>query len=316
MHNSRGFTLVEIMVSMAILAFISLYTYQSVERGSRMKVKVQKDIGRFAVVRDALKVMERDINLAFNYRDINIDLYNQVGKSRYDEAMKKQAGGGAGAGGAGGGTGGGNQTGGGAAGGAGAQGGQQTVKPFQPKEQKILTHFLGGPNDLNFTSISHIRTGGDIQESDQAEIGYFLKECRNRSNKKWQSQCLWRRDNPIIDDDITKDGTEQVLLENVTRFELRYLGPEKQEEWLKQWYTNEKGEEYQRGKFPWAVEVTLETLNKNDKSDKPVAMTMVVPLRFSNNDKLFEDKTTTPAGGTGNATGGGAGGGQGGSGGP
>ncbi len=267
MRNSQGFTLIEILVSMAILAFISLYTYQSVERGARTKVKVQKDIARFATVRDALKVMERDINLAFNYRDINIDLYNEAVKGNaekqkkdYEKCMQDKK--------------------------------DNCVQPKagQAKEQKILTMFLGGENELHFTSLSHIRTGGDIQESDQAEIGYTLKDCRNRTNKKWQSKCLWRRDNPVIDDDIMKDGPEQVLLENVTRFELRYLGPEKQEEWVKTWFTNEKGEEYQRGKFPWAVEVTIETLNKNDKADKPVAMTMVVPLRFSNNDKLFEEK--------------------------
>jgi len=264
MINSRGFTLIEILVSMAILAFISLYTYQSIERGARMKVKVQKDISRYSGVRDAMKVIERDINLAFNYRDVNIDLYNEMGKLRQQQAQQQQ------------------------------QQQQQQAKPFTPKEQKILTGFLGGSNELNFSSLSHIRSGGNVQDSDQAEIGYFLKECRNRSNKKWQSQCLWRRDTPIIDDDLTKgtdgSGVEQVLLENVTRFDLRYLGPEKPEEWVKQWFTNEKGEDYQRNKFPWAVEVTIETQNKNDKADKPVAMTMVVPLRFPNNDKMFEEK--------------------------
>lgn len=287
--NARGFTLIEILVSMAILAFISLYTYQSIERGARMKVKVQKDISRYSSVRDAMKVIERDINLAFNYRDINIDLYNEVGKARAEAANKpqqpnpapipRQP----------------NPT-------PTPQPPQQP-KTFTPKENKVLTGFLGGPNDLNFTSLSHIRSGGDIKDSDQAEIGYFLKDCRNRTNKKWQSQCLWRRDTPIIDDDLEKgtegSGVEQVLLENIVRFELRYLGPEKPEEWVKQWYTNEKGEEYQRGKFPWAVEVTIETQNKNDKADKPVAMTMVVPLRFSNNEKLFEDKKTNTPGASG-----------------
>lgn len=283
MINSRGFTLIEILVSMSILAFISLYTYQSIERGARMKVKVQKDISRYSGVRDAMKVIERDINLAFNYRDINIDLYNEMGKMRQQQAQQQQQ----------------QQQqqpppGGQNPPGQQQQQQQQQAKAFTPKEQKILTGFLGGPNDLNFTSLSHIRSGGNIQDSDQAEIGYFLKDCRNRSNKKWQSQCLWRRDTPIIDDDLTKgtdgSGVEQVLLENVTRFDLRYLGAEKPEEWVKQWFTNEKGEDYQRGKFPWAVEVTIETQNKNDKADKPVAMTMVVPLRFPNNDKLYEDK--------------------------
>src|SRR5262249_31609314 len=86
-----------------------------------------------------------------------------------------------------------------------------------------------------------------------------------------------------IDDDLTKGGEDTVLLENVEKFELRYLGPKHEKEWVDTWLTNERGDATTKGVFPYAVEVTIEVLDNNKEKDKPLRMTMVAAISNPNN---------------------------------
>lgn len=291
--SQSGMTLMEVMIATVILAIIAAYTAETVERAVKSKIKVEGDIDRKSTVRDALRIIERDVNLAFHYRDIGVQLYNISEKERLERLKKgttktdpdkkdpalpvettppptrpTEA----------------------------AQP-AEPAKPFKPKKQKIFTHFMGEENRMDFTTLNNARVREDDRSSDQAEIGYFLRECRNRYDKKKSSQCLWRRIDPLIDDDVTKGGTETVLLEHVLRFELRYLGPGKEEEWTKQWRTNKGGDANSENNFPYAVEITLEYHNKTNPSEKPVSMTLVAAVRFPNNptkeEKNAEGKNPT-----------------------
>ncbi len=285
--SQSGMTLMEVMIATAILAVIAAYTAETVQRAVKSKIKVEGDIDRKSTVRDALRIIERDVNLAFHYRDIGVQLYNISEKERL-ERLKK---------------------------GPTPSDPKKTdppqpvdppppppsptepAKPFKPKKQKIFTHFMGEENRMDFTTLNYARIREDDRSSDQAEIGYFLRDCRNRYDKKKSSQCLWRRIDPLIDDDVTKGGTETVLLEHVLRFELRYLGPGKEEDWTKQWKTNKGGDANSENNFPYAVEITLEYHNKTNPSEKPVSMTLVAAVRFPNNptkeEKNAEGKNPT-----------------------
>ncbi|MBK8203236.1 MAG: prepilin-type N-terminal cleavage/methylation domain-containing protein [Bdellovibrionales bacterium] len=285
--SQSGMTLMEVMIATAILAVIAAYTAETVQRAVKSKIKVEGDIDRKSTVRDALRIIERDVNLAFHYRDIGVQLYNISEKERL-ERLKR------------------NKT---------PEDPQkkdpppsgdppppppsptEPAKPFKPKKQKIFTHFMGEENRMDFTTLNYARIREDDRSSDQAEIGYFLRDCRNRYDKKKSSQCLWRRIDPLIDDDVTKGGTETVLLEHVLRFELRYLGPGKEEDWTKQWKTNKGGDANSENNFPYAVEITLEYHNKTNPSEKPVSMTLVAAVRFPNNptkeEKNAEAKNQT-----------------------
>ena len=119
-------------------------------------------------------------------------------------------------------------------------------------------------------------------------MGYFLKSCKLRHNKEKRTECLWRRINPIIDNEVEKDGTESVILEHVTKFELRYLGPNTDGEWIKEWKSNQKNDAKTSGLFPYAVEITLAYHDKSNPNEKPVEMTLVASLRFPNNQKTKE----------------------------
>lgn len=290
--RGNGFTLIEVLVAMVILAFLALFTSQSIQRAIRAKAKVQTQADKSATLRDALKVMERDINMAFNYRDVAIQVFNLAQQERrksqsqkqadpcapykdtnaYEDCKKK------------------NQPDPGGAG-IGTSGGTPPPQATPDEnELKLKTDpyqsffkFWGERDNINFSSLSNIRMTEDAQMDTQAEIGYFLKACRRRSTQEQSSQCLWRRVSSIIDKDIDKDGEETVLLENVEKFELKYLGPGKDEDWVDQWLTGEKGDDKTRNNFPLAVEITLGVRDPNKENDKLLVMTTVAAIRNPNN---------------------------------
>lgn len=262
MTNSRGFTLLEVIIAVMILAFLSVFTMNAIQRAAKDKAKTQKEIDKRAMVRDALKVMERDINLAFHWRDVDVDLYNRASKVR-DEMISKGA-------------------------------PPKEPTPKKP-ERKPSTQFIGEPQSIDLTTLSNVRLTADSPISSQSEVGYKLKSCRRRSNQEQSSNCLWRRvSNYIHDDDITRNGEETVLLENVTEFSLRYLGPDKDGEWQDTWISNERGDDSTKGKFPYAVEITIEVKDPTPEAkDKTLRMTAVASIRNPNNPhKANKDATT------------------------
>ena len=90
--NQQGFTLLEMVVAVTIMAFISLLTATSINTGVRAKKKIQTEIDRISEIRDALSIISRDVKYAFNFHDINITLFNQAQmerKKRFEAKNKK-----------------------------------------------------------------------------------------------------------------------------------------------------------------------------------------------------------------------------------
>ncbi|MCM2280631.1 MAG: GspJ family type II secretion system protein [Bdellovibrionaceae bacterium] len=280
--DTRGFTLIEIMIAMVILSGLSLLTAQSIRSSVLNRDKINREIASDSAVRDVLRVMERDINVAFHHRDIFTAMINQI------EREKRQP----------------NRTGNQAPGTptptdpsapqptggnpfADIANSQQQDAFVEKKPPPQLTAFHGEPDALHFTALANVRMQRDIQESDQAEVGYFLRNCKSREPRRGRegaasSSCLVRRLSPLIDDDVTKGGNEVILLENIVDFKLRYFGPDR-EDWVEQWKTGQNGDQISKENFPYAVEVTLAMHDTADPKSKKVAMTMVAPLRFPNN---------------------------------
>lgn len=269
--RSAGFTLLEVMIAMAILAFLTVFTAQAINNAIHAKAKVQKDLDKTMTLRDAMRVIERDINSAFHYQDFNAKLFNlslQARKTTASQAPPPLP----------------NTPNPGGVPNTGVPPTAQFQEHYKQKEEYKYTGFVGEKNSLDFTTLSNVRMQEDQQASMQAEVGYHLKSCRRRSQQGAASNCLWRRVAPIIDDDLLKGGSETVLLENVEKFELRYLGPGKEKEWVEQWITTARGDATTQGKFPYAVEVTIEVLDKrSDVKDKPLRMTIVASVRNPNN---------------------------------
>lgn len=264
-----GFTLLEVIIAVTILAFISLFTSRMIQQGAKSKAKIQQEMDRANALHAALELMSRDIGLSFHYRDINVELYNAAQKERKKRASpaKKNP----------------------------ADTGSPNpptpppppVDPNQPdpyklKEEKIHTRFIGENEKLDFTTLNYFRSIKNMPVSDQAEVGYYIEKCSSRLNKEKTSNCLWRRISPYIDDDVKDGGSRAVLLENVKELTFRYIGPGHEEEWVESWRSID-GEEVMKNKFPYAVEITLTVYDTKFNPPKEVAMTVVAPLRFPNN---------------------------------
>lgn len=261
--NSRtGFTLIEVVIAVTIMAFLSFFTATSINRALKAKDKIQVQVDQSSSVRDVLNFMVRDIELAFNYRDRDIELYNLAIQQK--TAPPKE-------------------------------GDPPPPPPPEgqvtptPKEDKIVTQFIGEEDKLDFSSLSYIRTQANVPLSSQAEVGYYVDSC-SKGN-----QCLWRRVSPYIDDKITEGGTKTPLLPNVRSLSFRYLGPGFEEEWSKSWSSDGNGAQSMAGNFPYAVEVTLEVSAGKNKLEKDIKISKVARIHFSNNkEKLDENPTPTP----------------------
>lgn len=266
-RKESGFTLIEIMIAMTILAVLTLLTARAMKAGISNKEKFEGDISREAAVRDAIRVMEHDINLAYHYRDTATDMVNQA------RAEAK---------------GGGNPT---PTPDPNGPPPVTTPNPLSPEEMMKpvpqWTGFYGEENSLYLTTTSNVRLTQDDPESDQAEIGYYTKSCKSLDGRNHTSTCLMRSVSPYIDADLDKGGKDTILLENVTAFKLRYIGPGF-DEWQNRWVTKTEKQTQGSELFPYAVEIYLKTYDKENPKDKPFEMEAVAALRFPNNDPKKE----------------------------
>tara|TARA_B100000609_G_scaffold199410_1_gene202767 strand:- start:33063 stop:34010 length:948 start_codon:yes stop_codon:yes gene_type:complete len=297
-QRQSGMTLVEVMISLAILSFMAIYTGNAIRNALSSKTRIQKNIDRQSTLRDALKVMERDINLAFQFRDPNVTLYNKAvderenrlkEKKKKDDKSAPKA-----------------KAGNGNFGSTNNSFSEEGPGPekLEKRPVEILTQFVGEKDKISFSSLSNVRMRADDKVSSVAEIGYFLKNCRRRTSQEKSSACLWRRVDNVLGKDITKGGSETVLLENVEEFSLRYLGPGKEDEWVDTWASNEKGDDLTKGKFPYAVEITLEIADPkaartSNGKKRTLRMTQVAEIRNPGNidaPKEGDPNTQNPEG--------------------
>ncbi len=278
MRNQRGFTLIEIVISLMILSMLSILTTNAMRRALDNRSLVQNDVSRDAKLADAIRVFRSDVTNAYHFRDTATKLYNEARNGprptppanftedqkaefyRRQEQQDRE-----------------NpktcinsQT--------GAQ--EPCTKPTPPQ----LTGFVGDNSSLYLTTLSNVRMIKDSQESNQAKVGYYTKSCNVRSNNKIvSSKCLYRSISPSVDKELTTPGPETVLLENVEQFQLRYLGPGN-DDYVDSWKTGEGAPAATKEKFPYAVEITLTTQDKNDRRDKKATLSALVPIWFPNNE--------------------------------
>lgn len=282
--KQKGFTLIELVIALMLLTFLSVFTAQSIQKALQNKRKIQGDIDRSARLKGTLQVMERDIHLALNHHDLGIELHNLAANL----APSGAAGGGTTA----------------AAttnpppppvGGATSAPPAAPANPnFKPKVEVMLTQFIGEAEKLNFSAKSLVRMDMDSTTSDVGEIGYSVKNCRSRLDPSKNSNCVWRRTSSIIDTDPLKGGGETVLLEDVKELKFRYLGSLKPEEWQTTWDSSINGPAETRGLLPSAVEITLEVVEKIGDHEKSLRMTTVAPIHNPNNrEKKKNDPTST-----------------------
>lgn len=263
---SRGFTLIEVLIVLIILAVLATLTAQTIQRSTAVKTKLQQGIDHSSSIRNAVAVFERDIGLAFHYRDLNREVQEAIKKSKQSQPQDPN------------------------------EANPPTPPPPPPEEEKPpppkLTHFQGESQKVSFTSLAGVRVYPDAQESEQMEVSYSLRACKSYFQPQKEMQCLFRRTSSQIDEKLEEGGEEVAILENVTTFQLRYFGPGKSEDWVETWKTGEGSDDVTKDVFPFAVEITIES----EERGKKLKLLSVAELRFPNNQekKVTEGQTNAP----------------------
>lgn len=102
----------------------------------------------------------------------------------------------------------------------------------------MMTGFIakeeGSNSKVYFSSFSHRRLYRNAHESDQNELGYFVTQDPDDSSK----DVLARREQRRVDEDLEKGGQIQVLISNVTSFEVSFFDP-LTKEWSGTWDTTQ-----------------------------------------------------------------------------
>lgn len=262
--NQNGFSLLEIVIAVAILGSMSLLVARTIQQGLKNKTKIQEQLDDLSKIRNTLKVIEADITKAFHYRDVEKDLLEAIKKKNQQNQQQQQQ---------------------------PNTPGQPPQQPQQQAQEPVRevprqdpsTQFMGSAEELHFVTSNVQRTTTNSRVADFMEVGYFLRDCQSSDSGSRFRKCLYRRTSPYVDRDVTKGGEEIALVDNIAEFKLKYIGKGKQD-WVSEWKSGAGSDSVTAGNYPQAVEVSLvyeKELSGNRK--KKYSMQIVVPIRFTNN---------------------------------
>jgi prepilin-type N-terminal cleavage/methylation domain-containing protein len=303
--SSSGFTLLELIIALSLMAVISITSTQMLRNSTTQTKKLTQGLDYTNRLRSAFNVIRNDVAQAVNFRDLNLFLYNQAQEERFKNYEKKvkdaideynkeksptplvtletmtpelrsEI--------------------------LGPKGLEEKPPEPKPKKEKVITHFVGEKDKVYFTSASGLRFRAADKVSNLIEVGYFFRTCKSRTNPKNESKCLWRSISYNLDEDVTKGGKESVLLEHIEEFEFKYLSFVRNRDtadWIKSWDSREANIKTQDN-FPAAVSLYVTTkvpLDKAGKKFKNEKFKGVFNLYFTNN-KPFEKLKATPQTGT------------------
>jgi general secretion pathway protein J len=139
----------------------------------------------------------------------------------------------------------------------------------------------GSNTRVNFTSFSHRRLYRNAHESDQNEITYFITRDPDDSSK----DVLARREQRRVDDDLEKGGQSQILISDVTAFELSFYDPLTQE-WQATWDSTQSASQPNRLPLQAKINVTVPNLTGKG-SDQTFGTRTFFPITYALNFSLY-----------------------------
>ncbi len=207
-----GFTLIEVLIAIVILAMMSVLIYTSLSQLLKIKEETETEDTRNHSVMLVLGKMTRDFEMAFLLT--NVDFLGTSGK--------------------------------------------------------LKTAFVGTEEKVDFNTLSLTRYFKEVKENDFGEVGYFLKEDRERGGEK----ILLRRESKNMDDKPEEGGDPETLLEGVLELHLSYYDAKKKE-WFKSW--NSTQIEF-NNQLPRMVKIEIKM--KDPESEDPLVYSTLANVKF------------------------------------
>lgn len=268
LKSAAGFTLLELVISITILATLMVGIAVTTQQALRAKKRIQEQVDDMSQVRDSLRVIEKDLQMAFHAVDIEKEFKDAVkAKAKKTTPVANP-----------------NPQGTGSP----APISPPTIpEPEAPNPEELnrkdpTTHFDGKEGEVYFPTLNTSRMTENLAQGDFAMVGYLVSTC-NEPGKKETLNCLIRKYSANIDEPTYEKMEPTVLLSGVTEFKFRYLGTGRSE-WATTWNTK-SSDSTQKNKFPQIVEISL-TIEKpmaNNDKKKKISMQIVAPIRFPNN---------------------------------
>jgi len=124
--------------------------------------------------------------------------------------------------------------------------------------RSMITGFVakesGSNSRVDFTSFAHRRLYRNAHESDQNELSFFVTSDPKNPGRK----VLARREQRRVDDDFTKGGQSQILIEDINKFELSFFDPLTME-WANNWDTTQTA--MQPNRLPMQAKILITVPN-------------------------------------------------------
>lgn len=215
--QTRGFTLVEVMIALGLLAIIAVATQQALSTSFDIKNTVTASNERHHEARQIMTRLSREIRMAFIRAEV--------------------------------------------------------PQQFREEKPAVMTRFFGEEDELTFSSTAHLRIRPNRRESDQCEIGYFLK---SDSNSEYRGKTLYRRESTIVDDKPKRGGHIWPVAQGIKEFKVEYWDDAKEigdDAWQRTWDSHE---DENSPLLPARVRITLE-LEMPDGGDPIRYMTQAAP---------------------------------------
>jgi prepilin-type N-terminal cleavage/methylation domain-containing protein len=238
-RNDQGFTLIEVLISIVILAFISLGLYNAITETYRVRETLSTEGDFHNGIRLSMNILQRDLALVYS----PVALLPSPSPSPSNPAIAAQQ----------------------------AQALQlqnsqlaaqdpdlfQTFDFWEPAIDKSgirPSRFTGTENKLTFVSNSHFRVYKDSPESEFADITYQIEPDSDDPNLKM----LVKIENTDAFETDRRQQTQfdrrYILLHGIKSFKYRFYRKDK-EEWAVNWDTDK--DEF-KGLYPDMIELTLQ----------------------------------------------------------
>ncbi|MBA2664197.1 MAG: prepilin-type N-terminal cleavage/methylation domain-containing protein [Bradymonadaceae bacterium] len=234
-HHARragaaaGFTLVEVLIAVSIMAAITVVVWASVSNMFETRDFMEERYERFQIVRLSMNRMATEIGGAYvagaAHGGEPLPGEEETGQDEEEEE----------------------------------EGAQRARRNYREPVQFGL---IGRADRIDFTSFSHVRTIEGERASHHAEIGYFVR--RGRSEDGRTVSQLMRRSDTTLDDNITRGGTIYVMVPEIESIKFEYwdsgevqLGTTKeiaQGRWVSDWDTTRR---QFAGRLPPRVRITM-----------------------------------------------------------
>ncbi len=220
--SKKGFSLLEVMISLLIFSFISIFIVQNVQNAVRARKNFKPKMEKSFRLRTVFLLVRKDINQAFHFRDFYITKYNEAlrdFRKKYDKRIKKG----------------------------------DIQFALKPKIVKQETYFKGSSKEFSMTSFNSLIYFSE-NTSYSVHVKYSLKNCENKKGKT--SQCLVRKEWILGEEEPSQGVYEHVLIRGIQSLEFFYLsqGSDKK--------TPEWSSLLDERHFPAAVEILFETEQK------------------------------------------------------